>query len=397
MRRADPIRQTLPAPRKIRRPLLATSSGRSEKICLAKELMESLVISNLLHRKVRTTVSIAGVALGVILVVLTVGIAHGFLSEQGRRNAAVTAEIIMRPPGSGFGLSLSPSLSMHVNLAAQIDSIEGVRTAVPVGQYLKGRMIDGINYADFTKVSDAHVVQGRAPEHDDEAIVDRFHETNNHAKLGDTITVADRQFHIVGIYEPESLARVKIPLAALQQISNRPGLCSIMLIQVVDPSKQEEVAERIKERFPDYGIWLTRDLPILYARGNPALQTFLKVVILLSVIVSSLVILLGMYTTVTERTRQIGVLKSLGASRGWIAGEIEKEALTITLLGVVVGFIVSLAGKYAITRMTQLNVELEASWLFYALGLGLLSGLIGAIYPALRAANQDPVKALAYE
>jgi len=359
--------------------------------------MESLVISNLLHRKVRTTVSIAGVALGVILVVLTVGIAHGFLSEQGRRNAAVTAEIIMRPPGSGFGLSLSPSLSMHVNLAAQIDSIEGVRTAVPVGQYLKGRMIDGINYADFTKVSDAHVVQGRAPEHDDEAIVDRFHETNNHAKLGDTITVADRQFHIVGIYEPESLARVKIPLAALQQISNRPGLCSIMLIQVVDPSRQEEVAERIKERFPDYGIWLTRDLPILYARGNPALQTFLKVVILLSVIVSSLVILLGMYTTVTERTRQIGVLKSLGASRGWIAGEIEKEALTITLLGVVLGFIVSLAGKYAITRMTQLNVELEASWLFYALGLGLLSGLIGAIYPALRAANQDPVKALAYE
>ena len=112
---------------------------------------------------------------------------------------------------------------------------------------------------------------------------------------------------------------------------------------------------------------------------------------------SSLVILLGMYTTVTERTRQIGVLKSLGASRSWIAGEIQKEALTITLLGVLAGFIVSVAGKYAITRFTQLNVQLEAAWLLYALGLGLLSGLIGALYPALRAANQDAVKALAYE
>src|SRR5437868_14737051 len=95
MRRADPIRQTLPAPRKIRRPLLATSSGRTEKICLAKELMESLVISHLLHRKVRTRVSISGVALVVLLVVLTVGIAHGFVREQGRRNAAVTDVLII--------------------------------------------------------------------------------------------------------------------------------------------------------------------------------------------------------------------------------------------------------------------------------------------------------------
>ena len=178
---------------------------------------------------------------------------------------------------------------------------------------------------------------------------------------------------------------------------NRAGLCSTILVRVSDPSKQNEVAARIKERFPDHGVMMTRDLPVVYAQGTPALQTFLNVVITLSIILSSLIILLTMYTTVAERTRQIGVLKSLGASKLWIAGEIEKEALIISVLGVLTGFALSVAGKLIITRLTTMNVELEAVWLFYALVLGMLAGLLGALYPALRAANQDPVKALAYE
>jgi putative ABC transport system permease protein len=104
-----------------------------------------------------------------------------------------------------------------------------------------------------------------------------------------------------------------------------------------------------------------------------------------------------MYTTVTERTRQIGVLKSLGASKRWIAGEIEKEALLLSLLGVVSGFVLSVVGKYIVQRSTGINVDLEGIWLFYALALGMTSGALGALYPALRAANQDPVKALSYE
>jgi putative ABC transport system permease protein len=104
-----------------------------------------------------------------------------------------------------------------------------------------------------------------------------------------------------------------------------------------------------------------------------------------------------MYTTVAERTRQIGVLKSLGASKTWIAGQIEQEALLISGLGVLLGSLLAVAGKYAITRLTPVSVELEPIWLFYALALGLLAGALGSLYPALRAANQDPVTALAYE
>ncbi|HSB09526.1 MAG TPA: FtsX-like permease family protein [Blastocatellia bacterium] len=358
--------------------------------------MDNLVLSNILYRKTRTVTTMAGVALGVVLVVLTVGIAHGFLRDQGRRNAAVTAEIIVGGPGTTFGLSLNPTLSLSLDLADKLRAIEGVIDVVPVGQYLHGRVIDGIDYASFTRVSDVRVVEGKPAVSGDEAMIDRVQQKQRKLNVGDPIEVFDRQFRIVGIYEPESLGRIKVPLATMQQYLNRP-LCSMLLVKLSNPAKQEDVAKQIKEQYPDDSVVLTRDLPILIARGTPALQTFLSVVIALSIIVSSLVILLTMYTTVTERTRQIGVLKSLGASKGWIAGEIEKEAVLISALGVLVGSILAVAGKYLITRLTPISVELEPAWLFYALVLGLLAGALGALYPALRAANQDPVTALAYE
>jgi putative ABC transport system permease protein len=359
--------------------------------------MDNLVFSNILYRKTRTVTTMAGVALGVVLVVLTVGIAHGFLRDQGRRNSAVTAELMVTAPGTMLGLSLNPTLSLQMELGDQLRSLEGVVEVVPVGQYLRGRLVDGIDYDSFTRVSELRIVEGRPFQTGDEAIIDRVQQRQRRLKVGGTMEIFDRPFTIVGIYEPESLARIKVSLAEMQKFLNRPERCSILMVKLADPTQQEAVATRIKERFPDHSVLLTRDLPILIARGIPALQTFLNVVIALSIIVSSLVILLTMYTTVTERTRQIGVLKSLGASKGWIAGEIEKEALLISALGVVVGSLLAIAGKYLITRLTPISIELEPLWLFYALGLGLLAGALGALYPALRAANQDPVTALAYE
>lgn len=358
--------------------------------------MDNLVLSNILFRKTRTLATMAGVALGVVLVVLTVGIAHGFLHDQGRRNAAVTAEIMVGPAGTTFGLSLNPTLSMPLDLADKIRTIDGVQDVVPVGQYLSGHVIDGIDYASFTRVSEVRVVEGRPVQSGDEAIIDRIQQRQRKLKVGDQMEIFDRPFQIVGIYEPESLARIKVPLTTMQQYLQRP-LCSMLLVKLADAARQEEVATRIKELLPDNSATLTRDLPILIGRGIPALQTFLSVVIALSIIVSSLVILLTMYTTVTERTRQIGVLKSLGASKAWIAGEIEKEALMISGLGVLAGSLLAVAGKVAIMRLTPISVELEPMWLLYALVLGLLAGALGSLYPALRAANQDAVTALAYE
>jgi len=113
--------------------------------------------------------------------------------------------------------------------------------------------------------------------------------------------------------------------------------------------------------------------------------------------ISMLVILLAMYTTVTERTRQIGVLKSLGMSSAGVAWVIEQEALAVSVLGVLLGVVLTLGARFVVMRTTSLTVDIEPRWLLVALLIGLLGGTVGALYPALRAARQDPVDALSYE
>jgi putative ABC transport system permease protein len=110
-----------------------------------------------------------------------------------------------------------------------------------------------------------------------------------------------------------------------------------------------------------------------------------------------LVILLAMYTTVTERTRQIGILKALGMSKTGIAWVIEQEAIVVSLLGVTTGIALTFIARLGVMRMTSLVVDVEPRWILIAFLVGIVGGSVGALYPALRAARQDAVDALSYE
>jgi len=162
--------------------------------------MDNLVVSNVLHRKTRTVMSAAGVSLGVILVVMTVGLVHGFFNEQARRNAALTAEIIMSAPGTTFGLDLSPTLSIPIHIAGEIRGMDGVAAVVPIGRFYRGRLVDGIDYESYTRVSNMHVVRGRPVASGDEAMIDSFLERTKHLSVGDQVEVFDRPFRIVGVH-----------------------------------------------------------------------------------------------------------------------------------------------------------------------------------------------------
>jgi len=104
-----------------------------------------------------------------------------------------------------------------------------------------------------------------------------------------------------------------------------------------------------------------------------------------------------MYTTVSERTRQIGILKSLGMSKGAIAWAIEQEAILVSVLGVFTGVILMSLLRVSVMRSTDLIVDVEPKWIAISLIVGLIGGSIGALYPAMRAARQDAVEALSYE
>jgi len=368
-----------------------------------QKLMDSLVLSNLAHRPARTAVSIAGIALGVLLVVFTVGLAHGLLRERGKREANIGAQIMVRPSGT-IGFSGPQSFTLPLSDAGEISRLEGVRMAVPIGQTLDAsdsgfgsRLIEGIPYEQYATLNGLTIKEGRGIESGDEVIVDSKWQQERSVAVGSLITIFERPFRLVGIYEPPGGGRIKVPLTTIQDQVGSSDRCNTILVAAANPSQQEQVAARIKERFPDEQIIFTRELPELYLSSVPALNVFLSVVIGVAATISMLVILLAMYTTVTERTRQIGILKSLGMSKGSIAWVIEQEAILISVLGVFIGVLMTLLVRFFIMRSTTLTVDVEPKWIAISLIVGLIGGSIGALYPAMRAARQDAVDALSYE
>src|SRR5207245_992335 len=155
------------------------------------------------------------------------------------------------------------------------------------------------------------------------------------------------------------------------------------------------LAWRINGNRPGAKVQFTRDSFVSVENSIPSLGIFLRMLVGLAAIVSALVIMLAMHTTITERTREIGILKAMGASRLYIIGEIEREALLISFLGLLVGFALAGIAGFGIHKATGLIFEFGARWALTAAAIGLLGGALGAFYPAARAANLDPVNALA--
>jgi len=368
--------------------------------------MNSLVASNLIHHPGRTLASAAGVAVGVTLVVLTVGLVRGMLRDRGRRDANLAVEILLSRSSQG-GISLTTmSASLPVALLDQVRATTGVQAATPVAQHLEFsgegalglRQIDGVDFDDYQRATGVRIVEGHGlPPSGDAMIVDVKYAAARKTKPGDKIRWLDRELTVVGIYEPETGARMMIPLRTMQDALGASGMCSMFLVKCERPEEQEEVARRIVERLPDFRVIFTRDLPVLFASGFAAFNVFLNAVAALALAISLLIILLTTYTTVTERTRQIGILKSLGASKRFIAMVFIKESMLLSALGVAGGLFIALLSRAVLKHWAGTPLEIEAGYTLCAVIGSLASGLVGALYPALRAAGQDAVEALSYE
>ncbi len=370
------------------------------------QFMNNLVFSNMIHRPARTIVSILGIAVGVLLIVFTVGLSNGTMRGRAKIEANVGAEIFFRPSGAVGIMSGAESFRLPVSLIKDILKIEGVKIVVPIAQNTikaednntGSRLIDGINFDDYASVVGLTIIEGaKLPVNGDVAIIDTGWQKQKKFKIGDTIKIYERDFKIVGTYEPAAGARLKIPLQTMQTQLGGEGRATAFLVKVKEGYAPEKVAETLHKTFSENQILLTKDLEELYMQGIPAMNVFLNIFIGVAAIISALVILLTMYTTVTERTRQIGIMKSLGMSNASIAWIIAQEALLLSFCGIVSGILLTIILRFILTKVTTLEVEISPLVLLIVTVVGLIGGALGALYPAMRAARLDAVEALSYE
>src|SRR5262245_17693618 len=185
--------------------------------------MDSLVTSNIRQRPIRTLVSVAGVALGVSLVMLFTGLARGMSNDLQRRATNVRAELIFMRPGA-VQLT-SSSANRDTRYADRLKQIEGVQDALPViREFIQGskgigiEQLDGVDWDGYARMNGINMVAGRGPQNIFEVVIDETKARNGNLHVGDLIKPRNTQdYRVAGIYSPESGPRVKMSLEALQK------------------------------------------------------------------------------------------------------------------------------------------------------------------------------------
>ncbi len=232
-------------------------------------------------------------------------------------------------------------------------------------------------------------------------IVDDYFAGTKQAKVGDSIEILNQRFRISGIVEHGKGARKFLPLDTMQDLIGTPGHASVFYVKLDNPGNTDAVVDEIKHvpGMENYSVRSMQEyLSMMTPENLPGFATSIRIVIAISMIIGFLVIFQSMYTAVMERTREIGILKSIGASKLYIVNVILRETALLAVVGIVVGTIVSLLTRHVILfEKPTLRLFWSTEWVVRATVIALTGALLGALYPAYKAAQKDPIDALAYE
>jgi len=368
-------------------------------------MMNKMIVANLVHRPIRSLISIVAIALEVTLILLIVGLSLGVLNDSKQRQAGIGADVIVMPPGSSFivGVTGAPMSVKVGNILAKLPhvvTVAPVITQVSTAGALE--VIAGIDLDSYQRLSGPfRYLQGGPFRGPDDALVDDLLAQSHHIEVGDTLEILNHNFRVAGIVEHGRGARKFLQIGTLQDLIGAKDKASIFYLKLDDPSHADEVANAVKQvpGMQKYvAVSMAYYLSMMTPSNYPGLRSFISVVIGISVTIGFIVIFQAMYAAVMERTREIGILKSLGASKLYIVNVILRETTLLALSGIVVGIIVSLAARVAILqRLPLLRVIVSGDWILRATIIAILGAIAGALYPAYKAAQKDPIDALAYE
>jgi putative ABC transport system permease protein len=345
--------------------------------------------------------TVLAIGVEVTMILTLVGISYGTLDEAARRARGVGADIVVRPPGTSvITISSSPMSEdllpffmkqAHVTLAAgvMIQPLSGFDS------------LSGIDLAQFDRLSGGfRFIQGGPFRGNDDIVVDEYYAKENDLGVGSTISLMNHVWRVSGVFESGKLARICVRLDVLQNLTGNSRKLSQIYLKVDDPNRAQAVVDDLRNKMPGYFIYTMEEFTSLLTINSVGLlRNFIGVVIGIAVIVGFIVVSMAMYTAVLERTREIGILKSLGASSAYIFSLLLRETLLIAIIGSVFGIIMTYGTQWLMMHAVPASLTQESVYVWWPVvgAISVVGALLGAILPGWKAVKQDVIQALSYE
>jgi len=396
----------------------------------------NLILKNIFRNKSRSILVVIGIAIGVAAVV-GLGLVTDTLSEstQNALTAGAADFSVINGTntgnngGSGSGGGFGNEQFINQTSVSEIQQISGVSSAVGVlrtmtnlnntnstsstsnsgsgsgfgGNFRSMTSIIGIDSSSLS-MDNIAITNGTVFSNSNQVIIGQTAAQSLNKTVGDTIIISNQTFKVVGIYETGNFMDdrgIVMSLSELQNLTGNTGQVSLILVKATNGTNANTLATTIQQKYPNELSTSTS------LSGNNRMNNGLQVissgawaVSLLAIIIGGIVVIVTMMKAVSERTREIGVLRAIGWSQKRILTMIISESLVLSLIAIVVGLAIAV-GIVELITTTHLLIGIVPSFsallLLKGIGVALLLGIIGGIYPAYRASRLSPTEALRYE
>ena len=397
-------------------------------------------ISTLSHNKMRTGLAVLGIVIGIGSVIALISLGQGSQKSIENQIQSLGANLLTVSPGGqmsggirtavGSATTLTLEDAKAIESSAQITTVNSVspeyssRSQVIAGRNNTNTSVIGVypEYADIHKVSIASgvfITQRDVQSMTKVAVLgpqtakDLFGEGVD--PVGQTIRVGNQTLRVVGLTiskggsgfnNPDDA--IYVPLStAMKQLFGATNLTSIAVEaknQEVMTQAQNEIGYLLLDRHnksdpteADFSIFSQSDILNTASSVTSTFTTLLGGIAAISLLVGGIGIMNIMLVTVTERTREIGLRKALGAKKKIIITQFLIEAILLTVIGGFIGMLLGIGISYVLSSIMSLPFTLSASSILLAIGVSGGIGILFGWYPAKKAANLQPIEALRYE
>ncbi len=356
---------------------------------------------NLTKERTRFALSVGGVALAIMLVLILDGFLAGMFVQITSYLEHSDGSVVVAQ--DGVSNLLGATSLLPPGTIDEVEDVEGVARVVPiVSQFVildlhtKKQPAYLVGYSPERGGGPWEIVEGRAPETDDEMVFDRVLARRHGITLGDSIEVMDRTYRVVGLSGGTTswmTSFIFLRTSAVESLLRAPGATSFLLVSVREGASPEVVRDRIRKLAGVEALLKTdmeaNDIRLFSKFFSAPVRLMTGIAFLIGALVVGLVI----YTATVERQREYGMLKALGAQNRVLYSVVVAQAALGALVGSGLGLLLAAVARSVImAARPQFLIVLQADTAARALAIGLGMGLLGALFPARVVAGLAPAE-----